>query len=155
MAYADTILTPDQRIALETLLIKHSEGLSTKSEDMDRTNLLYYKINIADNGPVRQELRRIPHEQITMLKAKVDKLQKMGAIEPSISPFVSTTILVKMKDGTMRFCNEYRKLNVITKKIEHPFPRIEDIFDTFSGFQYFKTSDLAMDYHQVEVHSGD
>ena len=79
----------------------------------------------------------------------------MGAIKPSISPFASPTILVKNKAGTMRLCIDYRKLNSITKKDAHSLPRIEDIFDTLNGSRYFTTRDIAMGYHQVEVHPED
>ena len=75
----------------------------------------------------------------------------MGAIEPSTSPFSRPTILVKTKDGTMRLCIDYRKLNSFTKKNAHPIPRIEDIFDTISGSKYFTTLDLGMGYHQVQI----
>ena len=71
----------------------------------------------------------------------------MNAIEPSISPFGSPTILVTKKDGTMRLCIDYRKLNSITEKDAHPLPRIEYIFDTLSGSRYFTTVDLAMGYY--------
>ena len=155
MANAEATLTFDQRSALENLLIKHSNVFSTGSDDMGSTNLMYYKIDIEDNCPVRQGLRRIPHVQITVLKSEVEKLQRMGAIEPSISPFASPTILVKKKDGTIRLCIDYRMLNVITKKDAHPLPRIEDVFDTLSGSKYFTTLDLAMGYHQEKVYPGD
>ena len=88
-------------------------------------------------------------------KLKSTNCTKMGAIEPSFSPFASPTILVKKKDGTMRLCIDYRKLNSITKKDAHPLPRIEDIFDTLSGSKFFSTLDLAMGYHQVEVYPDD
>ena len=100
-------------------------------------------------------MRRIPHEQLPVLKSEIEKLQHMGAIEPSFSPFASPTILVKKEDWTMRLCIDYRKLNSITKKDAHPLPRIEDIFDTLAGSKYFSTLDLAMGYHQVEVHPED
>ena len=122
---------------------------------MGRTKLIYHKIDIGENEPVCKGLRRIPHEQISVLKAEVDKLHKMKAIESSISPFASPTVLVKKKDGTMRLCIDYRKLNSITKKEAHPLPRIEDIFNTLSGSKFFSTFDLAMGYHQVEVHPDD
>ena len=51
----------------------------------------------------------------------------------------------------MRFCIDYRKLNSVTTNDAHPLPRIKDIFDTLSGSKFFKTLDLAMKYHQVEV----
>ena len=118
---------------------------------MGRTNLIYHKIELEISEPIRQGLRRVPHEHITVLKNEVDKLQKIKAIEPSTSPFASPTILVKNKDGTMRLCIDYRKLNSVTTKDAHPLPRIEDIFDTISGSKFFTTHNLAMGCHQVEV----
>ena len=55
----------------------------------------------------------------------------------------------------MRLCIDYRKLNAVTKKDAHPLPRIEDIFDTLTGSKFFCTLDLAMGYHQVELHPDD
>ena len=69
---------------------------------MGGTKLIYHKIDINENKPVRQGLIRIPYEQISVLKAQVDKLHKIKAIESSIFPFASPTVLVKMKDGFMR-----------------------------------------------------
>ena len=123
--------------------------------DIGRTSLIFHRIDIGDSGPVRQPMRRLPHEHIPVLKAEIDKLQKAGAVVPSTSPFASPTILVKKKDGTMRLCIDYRKLNAVTKKDAHPLPRIEDIFDTLTGSKFFCTLDLAMGYHQVEVHPDD
>ena len=76
-------------------------------------------------------------------------------VEPSCSPFASPTILVKKKDGSWRLCIDYRKLNSVTKNDAHPLPRVEDIFDTLAGSKFFTTLDLAMGYHQVELHPDD
>ena len=135
---------------LKFLLTKHKSVMSA-GPDISRTNLIYHKIELDRSEPIRQGLRRVPHEQIRILKTEVDKLQKINAIEPSTSPFASPTILVKNKDGTMRFCIDYRQINSVTKTDAHPLPRIEDIFDTLSGSKFFSTLDLAMGYHQVEV----
>ena len=83
---------------------------------MGRTNLIYHKIELDAEASVRHGPRRIPHEQLPVLKNEMEKLQKMGAIEPSTSQFSSFTTLVKKKDGTMRLCIDYRKLNSFTKK---------------------------------------
>ena len=155
MANADPALTPIQKSALHSLLSLYSSILSRGPEDVGRTNLMYHRIELESPGPVRLGIRRIPHEQLPVLKSEIEKLQQMGAIEPSLSPFASPTILVKKKDGTMRLCIDYRKLNSVTKKDAHPLPRIEDIFDTLAGSKYFSTLDLAMGYHQVEVHPDD
>ena len=79
-------------------------------------------------------------------------MQSARIVEPLCSPFASPTILVKMKDGSWRLCIDYRKLNSVTKKDAHPLPRVEDIFDTLAGSKFFTTLDLAMRYHQVELH---
>ena len=100
-------------------------------------------------------MRRLPHKHIPVLKSEIDKLQKAGAFMPSTSPFASPTILVKTKKASMRLCIDYRKLNAVTKNYAHPFPRIEDIFDTLTGSKCFCTLELAMNYHQVEVHPDD
>ena len=93
----------------------------------------------------------MPHKHITVLKTEVDKLLKINAIEPSTSPFASSTFLVKINRRHNRLCIDYRKLKSVTIKDAHPLPPNEDIFDTLSGSKFFTTHDLAMGYHQVEV----
>ena len=152
---ADSSLTTEQKSSLTAVLNKHSDVFSSGANDIGRTNLIYHTIDIGDSGPVRQGMRRIPHEQIGVLKTEVDKLRGLGMVEASSSPFASPTILVKKKDGNWRLCIDYRKLNSVTKKDAHPLPRIEDIFDTLAGSKFFTTLDLAMGYHQVEMHPND
>ena len=72
MANADPALSPPQRAALEKLLTSYASGFSLGPEDTGRTNLIYHKIDIGDSQPVRQGLRLIPHEHISVLKTEVD-----------------------------------------------------------------------------------
>ena len=76
-------------------------------------------------------------------------------IRESKSPWSSPIILGKKKDGEMRFCIEYRKLNSVTIGQAHPLPRVDDILDSLGDAQYFSTLDLKSAYWQISVDEKD
>ena len=78
-----------------------------------------------------------------------------GVIEPSHSPWASPIVLVRKKDGSTRFCVDFRKVNDCTRKDAQPLPRIDDTLDAEGGARYFSTIDLASGYWQVAVNPGD
>ena len=65
---------------------------------------------------------------------QVEELQKQGVIEPSDSPWAANVVLVKKKDGTRRFCVDYRGLNAVTINDAYPVPRIDETLDASSGY---------------------
>jgi len=85
----------------------------------------------------------------------VDDMQSQGIIEPCQSEWASNIVLVTKKDGSIRFCVDYRKLNSLTEKDAYPLPRIETCLDTLSGSAWFSTFDLRSGFHQVKVNPRD
>ena len=85
----------------------------------------------------------------------VEDMQKQGIIEPSVSPWASPVMLVKKKDGSTRFCVDYRKLNDLTKKDSYPLSKIDSTLDELAGSTWFSTLDLKSGYWQVEVEEKD
>ena len=78
----------------------------------------------------------------------------LGVIEASESPWASPIVLVQNKDGGVRFCVDYRKLNRVRKLDEFPLPRIDDTLEQLAGSRYFSTLDLASGgYWQIAMDS--
>ena len=80
---------------------------------------------------------------------------KKDAIQPSNSPWASPIVLVQKKNGTLRFCVDYHKLNVVARKDAFPIRRADDTLDTLADSCWFTTLDLISGYWQIEAHPND
>eukprot|EP00253_Pinus_taeda_P021049 PITA_21049 len=79
------------------------------------------------------------------IERAIQELLALGHIRPSTSPFASSVVLVKKKDGTLRMCIDYRALNKKTLKNRYPIPRIDEL----RGARFFSKIDLRSGYHQI------
>ena len=82
---------------------------------------------------------------------QLDHMQAAGVIQPSAIPWSSPVVMVRKKDGTHRFCIDYRQLNAVTKADTHPLPRIDDLLDQLGQCRFFSKLDLAAGYWQIRV----
>ncbi|UYV79019.1 hypothetical protein LAZ67_17000657, partial [Cordylochernes scorpioides] len=98
---------------------------------------------------------RLDKEQKSMIAECLEKYSEMGIVQPSESPWSSPVVLVKKKDGSWRFCVDYRKLNKVTKKDVYPLPRNDDVLDSLTGAKFFSSMDLRTGYWQIEIDEED
>ena len=148
-------LTQDQVRKAKDVLGSWSHIFSTGPTDLGRTDLIEHEIKLTDDTPFKEPYRRIPPGLYEEVRQHLKEMIEAGAIQPSKSPFSSNVLLVRKKDGSLRFCIDFRKLNGRTVKDAYTLPRIDDTMDTLLGAKYFSKLDLRSGYWQVEMKEED
>ena len=148
-------LSNPQKHRFEKLVCQYDDIFSRGPNDIGRTSRIQHKIDTGEANPIRQGARRVPFSKEKEIKDQIDEMLSNDIIRPSFSPWAAPVLLVPKKDGSSRFCIDYRKLNDVTKKDAYPIPRIDQTLDSLSGATLFSTLDLASGYWQVEMSPSD
>ena len=93
--------------------------------------------------------------ELAELRVQLQELLDKDFIRPSVSPWGAPILFVKKKDGSLRLCIDYRKLNQVTVKNRYPLPRIDDLFDQLQSTSVFSKIDLRSGYHQLWIKEED
>ena len=105
--------------------------------------------------PISRAPYKMAPIELKELKIQQRELQDKGFIRPSVSPYDAPIMFVKKKDGTLRVCIDYRKINNVIVKNKYPLSRIEDLFDQLKGASVFSKVDLRSGYYQLRVKDKD
>ncbi|CAG2212340.1 unnamed protein product [Mytilus edulis] len=133
-------LNENESTDFANLLKRYKNVFSKSSDDIGRTNLIQHEINTGNAVPIRQPPRRLPFGKRQIEKDEIQRMLKLGVIEPSTSSWSSPVVLIAKKGGQggTRFCVDFRGVNgLMTEKIAYPIPRIDDCLDALSTASFY------------------
>ena len=147
-------LDQNQKAALNKLLGEYRYVFSKEGDPISSTSLVEHEI-YTEGPPVRLPFRQQNPLVRAQEQSQVKEMLRDGVIRSSISPWASPVVMVKKKDGSMRFCVDFWKVNDATIKDAHPLPRIDDTLESLHGAKFFSTLDLKSGYWQVPIREQD
>ena len=150
LTMSESDLTVDQLVSLKTLIAEYSDVFALDMSELGLTDLVSHTINTGDNPPIRQPVRRTPFALHEKMEELIQNMMVQGVIQHSSSPWANPVVLVEKRDGSYRFCVDYRHLNAVTKMDVFPLPHVDDTLDMLLQTRYF-TLDLAPRYWQVQM----
>lgn len=148
-------LSSTQCRKLTDLLAKHQDVFSKNDSDLGYTTSVTHNIPTGDAPPIKQRHRRVPPQIFQQFKKHIQDLVSQEVLRESRSPWASPAVIVMKKDGSVRFCCDYRRLNQVTCKDAYPLPRVEESLDALGKARLFSTLDLTSGYFQVAMDEAD
>ncbi len=94
-------------------------------ETLGRTDVIHHHITLKYPNPIRQPVYRVPERLLPVMKEELEIMQSLGVIEPSTSEWSNPIVVVPKKDGSLRFCLDFCKINSVSKFDPYPMPRVD------------------------------
>ena len=110
-----------------------------------------FEIDTGEAAPRRSHPYRVPDRLKEGVRAEVNKLVELGIVVPSTSPWASPVVPVPKKDGSVRVCIDYRKLNEVTSADPYYMASMEEILERVGSSKIISKIDLCKGFYQVEV----
>ena len=147
-------LSDAQMAQLAGVISRNHQVFARDSKDYGKVTERYschHSIETADAKPVHQKPYRHSRFEEDFLKALIAELKEAGLIRPSNSPWISPVVLVQKKDGGLRMCIDFRKLNAVTKRDPYQLPRIETLTNRMAGCSFFSNQDVLSAFWNVPM----
>ena len=138
-------------ILLAQFITEYADIFAKDDMDLGCCTVLEHEIDTGDAKPIRQPMRRTPLGFADEEDEYLRKMLKGEVIQPSKSDWASPSVLVRKKDGRVRWCVDFRQLNVVTKKDAYPLLLIEEITDSLEGVMYMSPLDMNSGYYQILI----
>uniref|UniRef100_A0A183CJ15 RNA-directed DNA polymerase n=1 Tax=Globodera pallida TaxID=36090 RepID=A0A183CJ15_GLOPA len=150
MSKAGRISEPEKS-ELMNLLSEFEEIFAITEEELRQTDLVSHTIETGDAIPIRSKVRPVPYAYREKVSGMIQDYLGRGIIRPSFSPWASPIVIVPKKDGSLRFCVDYRGLNSVTVKDAFPLPNIDNTLLALGGKKVFTTLDFISGYWQIKM----
>ncbi|KAI2646018.1 Retrovirus-related Pol polyprotein [Labeo rohita] len=141
-------LSAAQRTELQQLVSQFSDVFSTRP---GRTSIIEHDIRTPPGVIVRQRPYRVPEARRQAIEDEIQEMLKLGIIEPSRSAWSSPIVMVPKPDGSLRFCNDFRRLNEVSDFDSYPMPRVDELLERLGRARFISTLDLTKGYWQVTL----
>ena len=148
-------MTAKQRELLREMLLRNKDVFASNPKQTPTTTLAHHRIETGSHPPVYVPPYRVSPAQRQLIDEQAQEMLDSGVIRPSKSPYSSPVLLVKKSDGKDRFCVDFRRLNLNTKKDVYPLPRVDDMLDALGKADYFSVLDLQSGFWQIPLHPDD
>lgn len=140
-------LDADQQQRLDAVVFAYFDKIGDK---LGCTSVVKHKI-VTNSEPIKQRYYPVSPYKQKLIDEEVDKMLAAGVIERSTSAWSSPVLLVPKRDGTQRFCVDFRRVNGVSLKDAYPLPYISATLDKLGGARYLSSLDLQSAYWQVEL----
>ena len=147
----DSLLDEEAMFKLKNILISNASAFSNDEYDLGSFTKVSHSIETADARPIKLGLRRTPIHFIDEEDKLLKKMLDAGVIEPSSSSWAAAPVLIRKKDGKIRWCIDYRGLNNVSKKDTYPLPLMDECLDTLEGNMWFSKLDANSAYWQIPI----
>uniref|UniRef100_A0AC34FI21 RNA-directed DNA polymerase n=1 Tax=Panagrolaimus sp. ES5 TaxID=591445 RepID=A0AC34FI21_9BILA len=147
--------SPKGKFRLRQLVEKYNLAFAVTDDEFGRTSVCEHTIDTGDARPIKQPARPVPLPMKHEIKSLIDSLRNQKAIEESSSEWNSPLVLVRKKDGTVRICVDYRRLNDVTRKDAYPLPNQDALLMSLKGKKIFTALDMVSGYFQIPMAASD
>ena len=141
---------------LRDLLNRNADVFSKHKADIGCCNFVEHEIELEEGAvPHREGARRMKPHKLEACRAEIEMLLEYDMIEPSKLPWACGVVMAKKKGGQLRFCCDFRSLNLVTIKDAYPIPRIDESLSKLGDAKFFTTLDLSSAFWQVPLRKKD
>lgn len=136
--------------AIRDLIYKYPNVFSLEDEPLTISNTFFHEI-ITEGKPVYTRPYTIPLKYHEQIREKIGDLVKRGVLRPSKSPYNHPLVPVVKKDGSIRLCLDFRRLNEQILNDTYPLPNIDLVLAQMGKSKFFTSLDLREGYHQIPL----